>query len=287
MNEYESSVLRRLQLVELEILDVIVDLCSKHDIRWFLDGGTALGAMRHQGFIPWDDDIDIGMFREEYERFLDVAARELPSGYSLHTPENTAHYSAFFAKVSKDGTKFWPKDTMEAGCDQGIFVDVFPYDALSDDLSEQARQRREAARWVRTSYLYHSRSIVVPGSGIVGKVQRAGCFLAHYAVRAFASEQVIRRGFQNACTISKGMEGDEMLSLAYPYIDPFPREIFDKPREALFEGRALPVPGDVERYLTIMFGKTWNELPPESKRRNHAPLVLDFGDGSNACQGSR
>ncbi len=284
MEYYDERTLRRLQLVVLEILDAVSGVCEKHGIRWFLDSGTALGAVRHQGFIPWDDDVDVGMLREDYDRFLEVAAKELPDGYSLHTPENTPHYSPFFAKVYKDGTRFWSKEVIESGCDQGIFVDIFPYDALSTDEDEQNRQRREAARWVRTSYLYHSKSLIVPGSGFAGKVQRAGCFLAHYAMRVFVKEEDIRAGFENACTVTVGTPGDDVVSLAYPYIGPFPREAFEHTGEAVFEGRLYPVPGDVEHYLTLMYGDAWNELPPENERKNHAPLVLDFGDGKNVCE---
>lgn len=282
---YDPLTLRCLQLAELEILDVIADLCERHGIRWFLDSGTALGAVRHQGFIPWDDDIDIGMLREDYDRFLSVAEWGLPDGYSLHTPENTPRYSPFFSKVYKDGTKFWSKEVIESGCAQGIFVDIFPYDALSVDKGEQNRQRREAARWVRASYLYHSKSIVVPGSGLLGKVQRAGCFFAHYAIRVLMSEAAIREGFKRACTISAGTPGDEFVSLAFPYIDSISRGMLESTGEAMFEGRLFPVPGDVEHYLVLMYGDTWNELPPENERKNHAPRVLDFGDGKNVREG--
>lgn len=285
MDYYDDRTLRRLQLVVLEILDAIADVCEKHGIRWFLDSGTALGAVRHQGFIPWDDDVDVGMLRVDYDRFLAVAESALPAGYSLHTPENTPHYSPFFAKVYQDGTRFWSKEVIESGCDQGIFVDIFPYDALSTDQAEQDRQRRDAARWVRASYLYHSKTLVVPGSGFVGKVQRAGCFCAHYAMRFFAREGQIREGFKKACIISTGEPSDDIVSLAYPYIGPFPRKILENTGEAVFEGRSFPVPGEVEHYLTLMYGDTWNELPPENERKNHAPLVLDFGDGKNVCEG--
>lgn len=169
--EYDPSTLRRLQLVELDILEVVADVCERHGIRWFLDRGTALGAVRHKGFIPWDDDVDVGMLREDYERFLQIAEKELPNGYSLHTPDNTPHYAPLFAKVYKDGTEFWSREISESKCEQGIFVDIFPYDTMSTDEVDQKRQCKEAIRWTRASYLYHARSMVVPGSGWVGRIQ--------------------------------------------------------------------------------------------------------------------
>lgn len=102
----EDSVLTRLQFVELSILEVVGSLCDKFGINWWLDGGTCLGAMRHKGFIPWDDDIDIGMMRSDYDRFCSIASTELPDGYSFHDSRNSPGYAAMFCKVYKDGTRF-------------------------------------------------------------------------------------------------------------------------------------------------------------------------------------
>ena len=138
--QYDPDDLRQLQLVELEVLLAIDKLCARYDIPYFLDSGSALGAMRHGGFIPWDDDIDIGMLREDYERFVAVALDELPEGYRLLTPDVTEGYAPMWAKVMREGTKFYTRETLEAGLDQGVFVDVFPYDRLCEDVREAQRQ---------------------------------------------------------------------------------------------------------------------------------------------------
>ena len=132
--EYQPETLRKLHEIQLSILKDVDDLCTRHDITYFLDSGTALGAVRHNGFIPWDDDIDIGMLRPDYDRFLTVAKEELPaSTYRLLIPGETLHYAAMFTKVALVGTKFYTQETIEAGLDMGIFIDVFPYDDLSSD----------------------------------------------------------------------------------------------------------------------------------------------------------
>lgn len=115
-----KKVLRKLQLTELEILDVISCFCKERGISWFMDSGTCLGAVRHGGFIPWDDDIDIGMLREDYDVFCEAAARELPDGYSLHTPLNTNNYAPLtigswplrMKEEGRSGTHRFPKSAL-------------------------------------------------------------------------------------------------------------------------------------------------------------------------------
>lgn len=105
MNKDEA--LKKLQLNELEILKTIAALCDEHGIAWFIDAGTLLGAARHQGFIPWDDDIDIAMLRSDFDRFIEVARGHLPDGYSLHTFGNTPGFpldSALRAELAADET---------------------------------------------------------------------------------------------------------------------------------------------------------------------------------------
>ena len=167
MNDAEA--LKKLQETELDILLVIAAFCEERGIEWFMDSGTALGAMRHGGFIPWDDDIDIGMMRGDYERFIELAQDGLPAGYSLQTFDNNETFAGLFAKVYKEGTAFHTKETIEAGCDQGIFVDVFPYDVLAADAGQRARQLKTARTWQSASYLYHAKTITVPHKGFDGR----------------------------------------------------------------------------------------------------------------------
>lgn len=124
--QYEQDVLRKLQLAELSILRDIDSVCRSEGIPYFLECGTLLGAVRHGGFIPWDDDIDVGMLRPDYERFLKVAPKALGERYAVCEPRANSRCAGMFAKVWKRGTKFFTAETMEAGIDQGIFVDVFP-----------------------------------------------------------------------------------------------------------------------------------------------------------------
>ena len=125
-----NSKLRKVQLTELEILEKIDEICKKNNINYFLIGGTLLGDVRHKGFIPWDDDIDIGMLREDYEKFINVCLKNgaLGKDYYLHCNESDDDYFIPFIKVKKNNTTFAEKNIENINTHKGIFLDIFPYD---------------------------------------------------------------------------------------------------------------------------------------------------------------
>ena len=276
----QMAALHRLQAEELDILLAIAEFCEKRDITWFMMSGTALGAARHQGFIPWDDDIDIGMLREDYDRFLELAETGLPEGYSLHTTKNTPGFAPLFSKVYRDGTEFRTAETAAAGCDQAIFVDVFPLDRVPADSVALSRLKRDAMLWQRLSYLYHSPVINVPHQGGLGAVERLACRIAHAVVRAAFSPERIRSRFEELVERRAPTGGGAgYLALSWPYVDPIARDVLIPPAMAAFEGHDLPVPAQLEKYLEIWYGD-WRQLPPPEKRHTHLPERIVFSDGT-------
>lgn len=132
-SEYEDLDLRQAQLMMTGILKDIAKICDKHNIRYFLDAGTLIGAVRHKGFIPWDDDIDIGMLREDYVKFLKVAKSELPDYLFLQTHDNEPAYNIYQVpcKIRLNDTLFIESAIAENDkMHNGLFVDVLPYDSL-------------------------------------------------------------------------------------------------------------------------------------------------------------
>lgn len=270
----------RLKREELSILDAVAVVCEANGITWWLDGGTCLGAMRHEGFIPWDDDIDIGMLRSDYDRFCELASEELPGGFSLHTSDNTDGYAAMFAKVYKDGTRFENQEGRDAGSLMGIFVDIFPYDYLYEDQKLRSKQISRASRAQRGSYLYHSDTITVPHKGALGSIEKIGCKLLHAIERAGTKDpHKYQREFNSSIPDpSIGAISDECLTLAWPNMDQVPVDDILPTAKASFEGKLYPVPRRVEKYLTVMYGD-WETIPAPEDRHTHLPLLIDFGNG--------
>lgn len=275
--QYEQDELRGLQMVELGILREIDRVCREYGIRYFLDSGTLLGAVRHGGFIPWDDDVDVGMLRPDYERFLEVAPKALGEGYVVCEPRANPCCAGMFAKVWKRGTKFFTAETMEAGIDQGIFVDVFPYDVLHADENVAARQLRWCRAWQSASYLLHARHVTVPHGGVLGVLERGACAVAHAGSKMLLSHKRVVDLFEAWALRGVDQPGDDYMNMAYVTDSAFPEDVLAPASEMLFEGFSFFAPAQVESYLERAYGSSWRELPPVEERRNHAPIELDFG----------
>ena len=130
---YSSQELEKLHEVLYEILAEVVRVCTKHDIPYFVIGGTAIGALYDKAILPWDDDIDIGMKRDDYERFLQIAPRELGQDYFLSWLGTDPRTPYHFTKVKKNNTLFVEENYKSLPMHQGIFVDIFPFDRIPDN----------------------------------------------------------------------------------------------------------------------------------------------------------
>lgn len=131
--DYEDIGLREAQMIMVDILKNVHDLCEKHGLKYFLDAGTLIGAVRHKGFIPWDDDVDIGMLREDYNKFLKIAKEELPTHLFLQTFETDKEYDIYPVpcKVRCNNTILLEADNRDNfKMHNGIYIDIFPYDSL-------------------------------------------------------------------------------------------------------------------------------------------------------------
>ena len=127
-----TEKMKRVWAVQLSMLDEVERICRKYGLRYFADSGTLIGAVRDKGYIPWDDDIDLAMLREDYERFVKVAPRELGEGLKLQTVYTEENYLRGHAQIRDGRTTGYNEEDARAGYNCGIFIDIFPLDGMPD-----------------------------------------------------------------------------------------------------------------------------------------------------------
>lgn len=138
-----DATMKTFWAAEMEVLREISELCERHDIQWYAAYGTLLGAVRHKGYVPWDDDMDIWMFREDYEKFLKIAPLELPHGYIVQSPLTEVGYTQFHSCVFNALSISIEKERLERfhGCPFATGIDIFPLDYLPDEEEEREGEK--------------------------------------------------------------------------------------------------------------------------------------------------
>ena len=271
--------MQKLHSCHLILAEEIKRICDKHNIRYFIVAGTLLGAIRHGGFIPWDDDMDIAMLRPDYERFIEVAKTELSEKFFLQSFETDESYAMPFAKLMLNGTVLMERNTSKNTTHKGIYVDIFPFDNVPDDAALQKKHNRK---------LYFQRRILLAKQNylIAEKGQLVKRFV--YFVLKVLSFFSTKKALQNA--LLKEMNRYNNITTkriclfggAYGYFkESVEREWFSEAAEIKFEDTVLSAPKGYEEYLKYFYGD-YMKLPPEDKRYNrHNVLKLEFGPYEN------
>ncbi len=260
--------IEKLKSVELEILTDIGDLLDKNGIKYYLIGGSALGAVRHKGFIPWDDDVDIAIFKEDEKRFLEVCEKELDRKYYLQTRKKDKEYIRSFYKIRKNNTACVEEANKGLlKMHHGIFIDIFVlYGVPANKL-----MRHIMKSMVRLDDIM-AYNFVPKNSGIKGLIKRI-LYPFRHLIRD-AAHAVIE-----IINVLCRLKDSKYISNIYGSI-PFeksimPREYFGEPKYVEFEGRKMPVPSKTHEYLEKIFGD-YMKLPPEEERISHIFSIVDF-----------
>jgi lipopolysaccharide cholinephosphotransferase len=257
MRPIDREELRELQM---QILDYVHSFCLTHGINYTISGGTLLGAVRHGGFIPWDDDMDIQMVRSEYDKFTHLWNESGNHPYELVNIESGNNMGYPFGKIHNPLTM-----TMIDGFERtGVYIDVFPVDDVIDEEDFLARHSEVMS-------LYRQRALVFEKmkkkAGKIGWKQKV-ILLLHPAPNKTYNE--LAEEINNLAKAKNGMNGTflyEMIA-GTQCQHPIPKEVFIHYQLIPFENRKYMAVKDFDQYLTLTFGD-YMVLPPESKRHGH------------------
>ncbi len=280
LKQYDNETLKKLQQVELEILLDIKRMCEKYDIGYSITYGSLIGVIRHKGFIPWDDDIDLMMFRDEYEKFEKIFDKELGDKYKLMTPLREKGYSGNVIKVMKKNTKFIYKQSMKQKCDQGIFIDIFIWDRVSKNEKKFKKQAKKVRFLAMLLFLAGTPYPEINIGGVVGILSKVICFVTHYALKLWPNRGVhLFNMYTKECMKSNNEDTSIYTVYQVPDVE---NCIVDRNDvipyiQGEFEGEMVNIPHEYDKILKNMYGE-YMELPPEDKRVNHAADIIDFGE---------
>ena len=282
MAEYTPEQLQRLWRIELEIYEAIAAVCETHGLRYYAGCGTTLGAVRHQGFIPWDDDMDVCMPRKDYEAFLQIAPKELPEKMEIQGIGFTDGYVMPFIKVQNRKTTLAEETDLYRTYHSGIFVDVFPLDAAAPTEALKKQHFMRCWRLARACVLseYGKPKLPEETKGTVRYLAQAGCLVIHGLFRLAGRKPVYfyRKFVQEARKYEREEPSEyvQMCDKAFPPEYNLAKTLFPT-RPVPFEDTEVMIPADADTYLKDLYGD-YMQLPPPEKRHNHLPAVLDFGD---------
>lgn len=259
-----------LQKVEREMLCTFIAICEQLQLTYYLVCGSALGAMYYQGFIPWDDDLDVALPRSDYQRFCREAPALLPDHYFLQTYQTDPAFPAIYAKMRDSRTTFIETAAAHLPIHHGVYLDVFPLDGYPTE-RRQIRRLERHKKWLKLQL-----SSAYPTSS-------AQKFVTRCALRVFRMLGVDKRTDRVAERLEKRISqwdldssplwcnhGNWQGKLEYA-----PREQYGQGREVEFEGLTVRVPSLAEEYLTQKYGNWQRDLPVEQQISHHHCLVCD------------
>ncbi len=263
----DDITLRKLQLTELEILKHVHQVCSDNSITYYLVGGTLLGAIRHKGFIPWDDDLDIAMPRKDYIRFIDICSKgALGEDYYLHHTQTDKDYWLAFAKVKKNNTLFDENIYRDMQCNKGIFIDVFPLDFCNNNIGLHYNVKAKLIK--KFSYIIQMRRLNKPSLGFSTTV--------FYWLTRMLPICTLSKLRDNICSSEK--DGQYIINYGSNYKyqkQTMPKNYYEPAVLVPFEDSEFYAPHESIKYLEHLF-QNWEHLPQEEERRNHNPSAIIF-----------
>lgn len=269
------ETLEEKQAIALNVLKHFVEFCDKHEVNYMLAYGTLLGAVRHNGFIPWDDDVDVMMLRDDYIKLMSLYDNNLDNHFKVKSSYNDNDYYAPLAKMYDDRTVLKAGYGYEEHGEMGIYIDIFVIDNMPSDENELRRFYENCQR-LRYAWKMSILSYKAKSSSSILKIIKypimAVCKLVGYRkwIRWYdiLSQKYNdkRTEYAGVVVYGEGAKKERML-----------RSMFTNTSNVEFEGLQMKAPSDVDAYLRQMYGD-YMKLPPENERKVH-PSNVYWKDG--------
>jgi lipopolysaccharide cholinephosphotransferase len=244
-------------------------ICRAQDIPYYLVSGSLLGAVRHQGIIPWDDDVDVGLLRPDYERFVRVAPHELENRYFLQTFKSDPGYFQCFAKIRVSGTKFVEATSIDCDIHHGVYIDIFPLDNVPES---------PAMRWLHAGLCKLLNTMVLARGKYRDLSPVRNCVAR--LLRAFLRPipfPTLKSWLQAAMQLSRNDESTYVVIIGGPWSyrrECTARRYFNNPIELNFGGRSASAPAMWHEYLTNQYGDYMTPPPEDERGKWHAVVDL-------------
>lgn len=281
MKHYDNETLKKVQNYELSILKDFVKICDENGLTYFGIAGTGIGAIRHGGFIPWDDDIDIGILRKDLYKLIEIIERDYSDKYYILNAENNKTFPLTTTYMCIKGSKFVPESLKESKCPYGLFLDLFPFDVCAKDEKTFKKQMKTPWLFSKLLILRHLPFPVVPCYGFKAKLAHAATASVHFFMKLFCISHNFLYGKIKKISCANA---DDPNPNAYAffcgtrvYNNYFKAEDLFPLKKLKFEDIEINFPHNLEKNLEYIYGD-YMQLPPEEKRKNHFPYILQFPD---------
>ncbi|MBE6499191.1 MAG: LicD family protein [Methanobrevibacter thaueri] len=272
--EYDDKTLKHLQNTELMILKDFIEICEDNNLDYYIYGGSLIGAIRHKGFIPWDDDLDVIMFREDYDKFKKIFNESYNDKYYLLCKETEEDYFYLFSKLVLKGTIFEEEWVNQVNFNLGINIDIFVLDDLSDNKIKRYIQLKKA--------FFYSKIIIMSKIKVpnLSFIPRTITNIIQLFLKLFNIKPAdIQKRYSKFIMKYHNPDAKDVFDVSvtveeYPQI--FNKKGFKPIQKAQFEDIMVNIPNNYDEILTSIYGD-YMKLPPKEDRYNHITRQIDFG----------
>lgn len=268
-----TQTLDSVKKLELKILKYVDEICKVNNLKYYLIGGTLLGAIRHKGFIPWDDDIDIVMFREDYNKFLDIV-KQGDTTFFVQNSKTDSNYARYITKIRINDTLFVEESVKDVKMHHGIFIDIFPLDKILAENEKKIDKRNNLANKILVAQILKTKRVENEN---IFKTKRNK--VINFLLKPISSN-LITKSLDFIYTMDSNKNTNLVTNFSSQYgwrKQTFPLEVYGEGTYVEFEGCKFVAPTKWEVILESLYGD-YMELPPKEKRNSgHEVVRIDLG----------